>query len=402
MNKILKIFLRKQRKKESLFKYIMAVLHLWLGLLSSIIIFIVCLSGSIYAFKTQIENFVDSDIVYIKSEEKGAKISVDTILNNFENQFGGATNITVFKETDKSILVSSFSKENKGVSAYYNPVSGQLLGTKNKNSIAFFDFILEVHRFLLAGDIGKFVNGVAVLIFIFLLFSGFIIWLPKKINQLKKSLKINFNAKFHRINYDLHRVLGFYSILLLFFISITGLYVSFHWVKNAVIIGLGGDSIVISDTNIALKKSLSNSFDVLFDDLSAKENMIIKQESDLQTLLLKTDSILKYDGTKVIQLASENSKSINITKINNDNLLHFYVPDKIEFSIDGKVRIQELFTNLPLHEQFKLIAKPLHTGEIMGFPTITIYFLISLIGCSLPITGFIIWYKTLKKLKKYK
>ena len=392
-----KQLLRKRRKKESLFKYIMSVLHLWLGLLSSIIIFIVCLSGCIYAFKTQIENLIDRDVVYVKSDNNSSKIAIDTILNNFENQFGGATNITVFKENNKSVLVSSFSKDNTGVSAYYNPISGELLGVKNTTSIAFFDFILEVHRFLLAGDVGKFINGVAVLMFIFLLFSGFIIWLPKKINQLKKSLKIKLDAKFHRVNYDLHRVLGFYSILLLFFISVTGLYVSFHWVKNAVIIGLGGDSIVISDTNIALKESLSSSFDVLFDDLSAKENTVLKKESSLQSILLKTDSILKNEGTKVIQLAKENTKSINITKMNTDNLLHFYVPDKIEFSIDGKVRKQELYTNLALHEQFKLIAKPLHTGEIMGLPTIIICFLISLVGCSLPVTGFIIWFKKIRK-----
>lgn len=392
-----KQLLRKRRKKESLFKYIMSVLHLLLGLLSSIIIFIVCLSGCIYAFKTQIENLIDRDVVYVKSDNNSSKIAIDTILNNFENQFGGATNITVFKENNKSVLVSSFSKDNTGVSAYYNPISGELLGVKNTTSIAFFDFILEVHRFLLAGDVGKFINGVAVLMFIFLLFSGFIIWLPKKINQLKKSLKIKLDAKFHRVNYDLHRVLGFYSILLLFFISVTGLYVSFHWVKNAVIIGLGGDSIVISDTNIALKESLSSSFDVLFDDLSAKENTVLKKESSLQSILLKTDSILKNEGTKVILLAKENTKSINITKMNTDNLLHFYVPDKIEFSIDGSVRKQELFKKLALHEQFKLIAKPLHTGEIMGLPTIIIYFLISLVGCSLPVTGFIIWFKKIRK-----
>ena len=392
-----KQLLRKRRKKESLFKYIMSVLHLLLGLLSSIIIFIVCLSGSIYAFKTQIENLIDRDVVYVKSDNNSSKIAIDTILNNFENQFGGATNITVFKENNKNVLVSSFSKDNTGVSAYYNPISGELLGVKNTTSIAFFDFILEVHRFLLAGDVGKFINGVAVLMFIFLLFSGFIIWLPKKINQLKKSLKIKLDAKFHRVNYDLHRVLGFYSILLLFFISVTGLYVSFYWVKNAVIIGLGGDSIVISDTNIALKESLSSSFDVLFDDLSAKENTVLKKESSLQSILLKTDSILKNEGTKVILLAKENTKSINITKMNTDNLLHFYVPDKIEFSIDGSVRKQELFKKLALHEQFKLIAKPLHTGEIMGLPTIIIYFLISLVGCSLPVTGFIIWFKKIRK-----
>ncbi|RAV99505.1 PepSY domain-containing protein [Pseudochryseolinea flava] len=69
------------------------------------------------------------------------------------------------------------------------------------------------------------------------------------------------------------------------------------------------------------------------------------------------------------------------------------MPNTLAFSESGAVREVTRFDNLPLHEQFKRVAKPLHTGEIMGFASILVYFIVSLIAASLPITGFLIWWK---------
>ena len=159
---------------------------------------------------------------------------------------------------------------------------------------------------------------------------------------------------------------------------------------------LGGNSIVISDTNIALKTSISKTFEVLLNDLSKKENKDLEGKVNLQSIILKSDSIFPYKATTKIQLANETTKSVQVTKMNNYNSFNFYVPDKVEFSLVGNVRKQEVFKELLLHEQFKLIAKPLHTGEIMGLSSIIIYFLISIIGCLLPITGFVIWWKRIR------
>ena len=97
----------------------------------------------------------------------------------------------------------------------------------------------------------------------------------------------------------------------------------------------------------------------------------------------------------IIQLPDEQLKTVRITKMHNNNFLRFYVPDVIRFSASGQVRDVKPFSALPFYEQFKAIAKPLHTGEIMGLSSIIIYFIVSLIGCSLPVTGFIIWWKKL-------
>lgn len=371
----------------------MSVSHLWLGLLSSIVIFFVCLTGSIYAFKQQIENGINHEYLAVESAGIERK-SIDSLINRFEKQFGKATQLSIFPEVNRSILISSSGKNSPGMSVYYDPYSGEQLGIKNVTAGKFFVIVLDLHRFLLAGDIGKTIVGTAVLIFVYILFSGFILWLPKKWKQLKKGFTIKWRARFYRLNYDLHKVLGFYALLLLFFIAITGLYVSFHWVKNFIVVGLGGNSIVISETNTALKEELSQSFENLLDNLQTEKSIPLSMEElSIKRLLLKADSVFKYPGIQQLQLPNDQINAFQLTKTNTENPLGFVVPDRIEFSAIGKIRNVIRFKDLPIHEQFKAIAKPLHTGEIIGLPGITLYFIASLIGCLLPVTGFMIWWK---------
>ncbi len=193
----------------------MSVSHLWLGLLSSIIIFTVCLTGSIYAFKNQVEDLVNYKAVFV-SEIGQKSISPDTLVADFEKRYGTATTIKLFpKSGNRSVMISSFSRDSPGVVAYYHPGDGRFLSLQGKSCAGFFEFILELHRFLLAGDVGKLINGIAVFIFVFMLMSGFVLWLPKKLKNLYKSMKIRWNARFYRLNYDLHNVLGFYVMVFL-------------------------------------------------------------------------------------------------------------------------------------------------------------------------------------------
>lgn len=370
----------------------MSVSHLWLGLLSSVVIFLACLSGSLYAFRQQIEDLVNYKGVYVR-ESKNATVAPDSLLADFEGRFGTATSIRIFPEKDRSMVISSFSRNNPGITAYYDPYTGNLLSTQSKASTAFFDFILDLHRFLLAGEPGKLINGIAILIFVFMLFSGFVLWIPRKLKHLKESLRVRWKARFYRLNYDLHKVLGFYAFLLLFFIAITGLFVSFHWMKNLMIVGLGGDSIVISENNLALKKDLSDSYNALLHKLGEEGKSTSTSTWTVHAVLEKANQAFPYPGPITLLLPNDQIKNVRLSKMNQENALHFQVPDVMEFSARGELRSTMPFSSLALHEQFKSIAKPLHTGEIMGLPGIILYFLASLIGCSLPVTGFIIWWK---------
>src|SRR5690606_28555741 len=49
-------------------------------------------------------------------------------------------------------------------------------------------------------------------------------------------------SKFKRLNYDLHNVYGFYSLLLCFILSLTGIMIFFHSFGEIISKSLGGSS----------------------------------------------------------------------------------------------------------------------------------------------------------------
>lgn len=102
---------------------------------------------------------------------------------------------------------------------------------------------------------------------------------------------------------------------------------------------------------------------------------------------------LAYEGTTTIVMASAENPRYRISKVNTHNLFGAKVTDGVTFDRQGEMRSLERFSDLPLHRQFIAISLPLHTGEIIGLPGILLYALVSLIGCSLPVTGFLIWWK---------
>lgn len=261
----------------------------------------------------------------------------------------------------------------------------------------FFQTTLNLHRTLLLGDIGRQIVGGSVLIFILLLFSGFIIWIPKKIKHLKQGLSIKFNSKFQRLNYDLHRALGVYSMIFLLFIAITGVYFTYPWVKNILITSLGGSSIEeIKDT-----QKTDDEFAKLMEDMlkqqEEKSESLSHKPLTLSQIIKETDKHLDYSGNLSITMPNNENPRYRIVKINSENWLRALLPDEISLDKKGELKNKDLFLEKPLHQQFTALAKPLHTGEIMGLPSIILYFLASLIGFLLPITGFIIWWNRIKK-----
>jgi uncharacterized iron-regulated membrane protein len=370
----------------------MGIAHLWLGLLSAIVVIVVCLSGCLYAFRQQVNDYADRDCVKTKTEGK-AFFPIDSLVSVFEKQYGTHNRILIPEWNDNRSIQISAGDRDGGITACYHPETGEFLGVKKNGAEAFFRFILDVHRNLAMGETGKFISGVATLIFLFMLISGFVLWFPAKLSQFKNSFAIKWKARFYRLNYDLHNVLGFYSMLMLVLIAVTGLYVSFTWVKNGLIVSMGGESIVVSEDNTALKEKLANAFSNLMDAVTQEPSAEEQKTLRYEDLLAQTNALYPNDGSISISKSNDELKITTIIKNDRNNWLNFYVPNKIEFGKSGEVIKQSRYADLPLHEQFVAVAKPLHTGEIMGLWSTILYFIISLIAASLPITGFIIWWK---------
>ncbi len=393
-SKLKNLFLRKRRKNESFFKYSMGIIHLWLGLLSMLIVVNVCVTGCLYAFKNQFSEFVNREKIFVSENSK--RKTVDEFQQMLSKNGSDLKSIMIPADGNRSFVIS-YTKNDVDFTAFFNPYSGENLGAPNVGNTKFFETVLDLHRNLMMGNVGRQINGAGVLMFCILLFSGFILWIPKKWKQLNQSLTVKFNGKFQRINYDLHNTLGFYSFLVLFFIAVTGLYITYPWVKNALIVSMGGDSI----SQISTSSEEDNSaFDNLFNDMLNRQKekaQNVEKPVSLQKILDETQKILPYNAVTTLELPNKDNPRFMVTKINTDNFLGAMLPDQISFDKKGNLKSQELFWDKPLNKQFTSLAKPLHTGEILGLKSIIFYFIISLIGFSLPITGFIFWFNKLRK-----
>lgn len=376
----------------------MWIIHLWLGLLSSIVVFVMCLSGCLYSFKNQIIDFSNRDKVYISSTSRQVR-TPDQIQTEFLKQNKVVTSLLIPDDTGRSYVIG-YKENNVDKSTYYNQYTGQALGQADVGSGKFFDVVLDIHRNLMMGNVGRQILGAGVLMFCVLLISGLILWLPKKLKFLKQGLIVMFKAKFQRVNYDLHNTLGFYTFLMLFFIAVTGLYVTYPWVKNGLIVSLGGTSIdnISKDTD-----SGDDAFGGLLEDMlekqDEKKNLKDSESASIDKILKLADQHLPYRAVTSIELPNKDNPRYVVIKTNTQNFLGMMLPDEVTFDKTGTFKTKELFSDKPLNKQFTSLAKPLHTGEIMGLPSIILYFIVSLIGCSLPITGFLIWWHRFRKMK---
>ncbi|WP_292008666.1 PepSY-associated TM helix domain-containing protein [Chryseobacterium sp.] len=398
MNIIKKSLFRKRRKNEGRIKYLMWLSHLWIGLLSSLVVFIMCVTGCLYAFRNQIINLSNQDKIYVDagagSVWKPGQIQTELLKSGKE-----LTRVLIPVKSNESYMVS-YRENNLDKSVYFDPYTGKELGPPDTGSNQFFEVVLDIHRNLMMGNFGRQIVGVSILMFCFLLVSGFILWLPKKLKFLKQGLSIKWNAKFQRFNYDLHNTLGFYTCLMLFFIALTGLYVTYPWVKNAIVVSLGGESINnVSKETSGEDDPFGNLLGDMLEKQNEKKNMKGQDQVSIDKILELSDQHLPYKAVTSIDFPNKENPRYVVIKINTENLLGMMLPDEITFDKKGNLKTKEIFSDKPLNKQFVTLAKPLHTGEIMGLPSIILYFIVSFVACSLPITGFTIWRHRYNKLK---
>ena len=120
-----------------------------------------------------------------------------------------------------------------------NPYSGQIIEDSARQPEEFFHRIEELHRYLgaRAGGVGAAITGAANAAFLLLVISGIYIWMPDvwrwpavKFRMLFKSRPANGKVR----DFNWHHVFGFWAVIPLFLIALSGLVISYGWASNLV------------------------------------------------------------------------------------------------------------------------------------------------------------------------
>jgi uncharacterized iron-regulated membrane protein len=370
-------------------KYINKI-HLWLGIPSGLLVFIIAITGCLYAFHEEIQN-ITQPFRYVEIQNSNY-LSPSRLIEVAQNQL-----------PDKQLRSIKYNEKHQSVEAvfyhytpsyYYsvfiNPYNGNVLKIRD-NDADFFRFVLKGHFYLwLPPKIGQPIVAYSTLIFIILLISGLILWFPKNWNVLKQSFlsiwKKSNNWK--RKNYDLHRVLGFYASFIALFIALTGLVWGFQWFANGLYKGAGGD------------KSLIYSVPESMPDVNKWNNVTV-----LPVDYVFAKMMHEYPDFKTIELNVPDKDSLCIAASVNKEIGTRWKTDYRYFNqfTLNEVAVDHVygrFSDARFADKLMRMNYDIHVGAIGGLAGKTLVFCISLLVASLPVTGFIIWLAKKKKKKK--
>ncbi|NRD24672.1 PepSY domain-containing protein [Winogradskyella litoriviva] len=370
------------------FKKFIFQLHKILGLVTGIVVFIVAITGCCWAFRDEIESTYN-DYKKVTPQEQAiltpteAKDIAKAVFPN--NSVHG----TIFKKSDDAIEVIFYDGDPEFYqSVFLNPYTGEVIQVDN-HLTGFFAFILKGHmRLWLPKDIGEQVVGASILIFILIIISGFILWLPKKRKNLKQRLKFDWKktTRWKRKNFDLHTVVGFYICSFALILAFTGSVISYNWLKYVVYVSAGGDKVpaFIIPENVSEWKD--NDDTIPMDYLIVK---LLKESPEAESFELH------YPETKEQSIYVEVSNSKGLYYDSDYRFFDQMTLEELETdAIYGKYKDAK-FADKLLRMNFDI-----HVGAIGGIAGKILAFLISLITATLPITGILLWYGRNYKKKK--
>lgn len=355
----LKLRLRKKFKR----------IHLWLAIPAGVMITLICLTGSILVFQTELDELLNSDRHFHKVHQNHIPMQLDSLVTTVNDQLIGDTVISlkVYKAENRNIVATLSSGAR--VYGYVNPYSGQIIDINNARS-GFFHNITTLHRWLMLPNraVGKIIIGVSTICLIFILISGIVRWWPKKTigNGFKFKWK---NSNSYRKIFDLHKVLGIYATILLLVISFTGLMWSFDWYRQSAFKILGAETETLK---------------------------LGKQRQKSEALNISTFWQATFDKSVEIE---PNYQFATITKSGEIALLpstanHPRATDKYRFDpVEGTIKLASKYGHRNNSSYIMSQNYAIHVGSWGGIVTKILWFLAALIGASLPITGYILYFK---------
>ena len=369
-------------------KKIIGKLHLWLGLTSGLVVFIISITGCIYVFEEELTTWFHKDREVITVPDHPVKKPLSSLLKIAQTAAGEEhpiQNIEISSEADRTYSFRPIQILNKKAYThfgevvyqhkfYLNPYTGAVVKDENYK-YDFFTVVLRLHRNLLLNRaIGLVVVGISVCIFVIMLITGIVLWWPKNKMPIKQRLSFVWKSttQWKRKNFDLHSVLGFYSSFIVLIIALTGLTWAFDWFDNSVQWLVNGgvktekQHALFSDTT----KVAAIPIDRILSDLKT-------QNPEAHTFTIN----LPEKSKGVINASARSGIHVRYTT-------RRYQYDQYT----GKLLKTSTFDEKNTGEKLKAMNYDIHVGSILGLPGKILAFVVALISASLPITGFYIWY----------
>ena len=387
-------------------KKIFAKIHLWLSLPLGIVLTVVCLSGAVLVFEGEITRALHPELYRVAAPADARPLRPSQLADRIGAQMPDSLHLVSLQlsaRSDEPCMAAFRETGRKQLSV--DPYTGRVNGWAE--SPAFFGTVRKLHRWLLdpppskgEKSVGKAIVGVSTLGLVLILVSGLILWIPRSRKALHNRLKVSCSNGRHRFWHDCHVSLGFYATLLLLVMALTGLTWSFGWYRTAAYELFGG-----TQQTVAAQEDLSRKVDSGNRQSRARsgERTAGREHGETETRPFDHavwDDVLEqltahYTAYKTIVLTQAEAQ---VTRRSAMRRI-----DRATFDPrNGRLAEITRYEDTPRQQRLRGWFYTFHTGTWGGIWTKILYFLAALIGATLPLTGYYLWWKRYSNKKNRK
>lgn len=358
-------------------------LHKWLGLISGLFVFFLSFTGSLYVFQDPIEDYFNREIVFVKAQDK--KVPVDSILHRFQQEYEKPLNqVFIFPSPKRAYMLEVIYQSGLRTKFYANPYTGEILGERSFKIASIFSLILKAHRSFLLPKGGVILSGLMTGIFCLSLITGLVINWNRGARIEKASRK--FSKKIIRF----HSRVGFLGSIFLLIMGLSGVYLAFTGVQNFAFNLLDGSGPHFKDPSLVMK-------------VPASEDRYSYMHLSVDVCLEEAEKAFPYHSSslRMVRLAKDTEHPLIITGFNRNNPLGLSVRERAYFSDKGILYHKEDASSLTSGQSLHAVISQIHTGAMYGWPSMIFYFILSLLGMLIPLSGILLFFSKPKKSTPY-
>lgn len=358
--------------------------HKIIGLFLGLVFVLIGLSGSILAFREDIDERLNYSLMRVASPPNASFKIISEIYSSaiqaipkdakverlmMPRHKNAAAILTYIVETDD---LDSFFYE-VFINPYTAKVTGQRLKIHGEDQFSqpIIQILMAFHWTLLLGANNAYLIGFIGIFFFFSIFAGLYLWWLKNKNW-RLGLTIKWQASSERITYDLHKNIGFYGAAFLIIMTATGAAMIFKPVTQKV---TSLFSTVSGEPNFGKSKPSAQHEPIHITQAIVIANRVFKDGKIFSISLPNSPTGVFIVGK---MLDSEPNKSRTYRNVSIDQysgeILQIQDPDNFTA---GEKLFEWLF--------------PVHTGEIFGEYGRPVLLLIGLLPLALFTTGLMRW-----------
>lgn len=354
-------------------------LHSWFGLFTGIFLILLGLSGSVLVFRTELDNFFNQDLLRVshaetKVPDQALKNCYDSITSRYPNLDGiawvnpdagpgQAYNFRIYFN-DTHLLTYDLALIS------FDPYTGAILreGPSTQFTPSFIEWLFQFHFSFQLGIPGAALTAIFGITMLLSLLTGAVVYRKMLWKVLTFQVKIN-RKNWRTISSDLHRIIGVWSLLLNAVIFFTGFWMNMFAFKSKI----WQNEMVQTKPNMHISVSPDQMF---------RKALSAMPDLEPTNVYLPTQPERKFEVRGYTKGQSKLWGSGNSVRIDQQT--------------GGILKINR-FTDKPLGERIEATFFPLHVGNFGGLAVKILYVAIGLTPGLLAITGFLLWWRRVRK-----